>query len=150
LTGLALGGDDYITKPFNPLEVVARIKAILRRQNQYSSNKIMDTEEIYKSDVFCVNLRDASLTVHGEPVICTAKEFELLTYFCMHPNRIFTSTQLYEAVWDDLGLGDEKTVAMHISKLRKKLGDDSKDPKIIINLRGIGYKFIPPKKENSL
>jgi len=130
--------------------VVARIKAILRRQNQYSGNKNMDTGEIYDFGAFCVNLKEASLTVNGEPITCTAKEFELLSYFCKHPNRVFTSTQLYEAVWDDLGLGDEKTVTMHISKLRKKLRDDSKDPQIIINLRGIGYKFIPPEKENYL
>lgn len=150
LTGLALGGDDYITKPFNPLEVVARVKAILRRQNQYCSNNHITAQEIYEFGNYRVNLADATLTLNGEPIVITAKEFELLVYFCKYPSRVFTATQLYEAVWDELGLGDEKTVTMHISRLRKKLCDDSKEPKIIINLRGIGYKFIPPKKENVL
>lgn len=150
LSGLAIGGDDYITKPFNPLEVVARVKAILRRQNQYSGNSIIESEQVYDFGTFTVNMKNASLIVIGEPVICTAKEFELLTFFCKHPNRVFTSSQIYEAVWDELGIGDEKTVTMHISKLRKKLGDDSKDPQIIVNLRGIGYKFTPPEKGNTL
>lgn len=149
LTGLAIGGDDYVTKPFNPLEVVGRVKAILRRQNQYLENK-NTSDTIFNYASFSLNMRDATLQVHNEIIDCTAKEFELLSFFCQHPNHVFTSTQLYEAVWDELGLGDDKTVAMHISKLRKKLGDDSKSPKIIINMRGIGYKFIPIiKGENS-
>ena len=146
LTGLALGGDDYITKPFNPLEVVARVKAILRRQSHYAENKDDSLNEIFNYELFSLDTKTATLIVNHEVIECTAKEFDLLRFFCKNPNRIFTATQLYEAVWDELGLGDEKTVSMHISKLRKKLNDDSKAPKMIINLRGIGYKFIPPVK----
>jgi len=144
VTGLAMGGDDYITKPFNPLEVVARIKAILRRQTEYTKQPIEAT--IYDFGKFQVNMQNAVLTVLGEVVDCTAKEFELLCFFCKHPNRIFSSAGLYEAVWNAPGYGEEKTVTMHISKLRKKLGDDAKASTIILNLRGLGYKFIPPKK----
>ena len=71
----------------------------------------------------------------------------MLLHFCKNPKRIFTLSQLYEAVWDTQSFGDEKTVTMHISKLRKKLGDDTKSPSIIVNMRGIGYKFVPPAKE---
>lgn len=149
LRGLTIGGDDYITKPFNPLEVVARVNAATRRQKHYAS--LQETgkqdEKIYDYGSFSISPSDATLTVNGETVECTAKEYELLLYFCKNPNRVFTLTQLYEAVWDTLSFGDEKTVTMHISKLRKKLGDDTKAPSVIVNMRGIGYKFIPPVKE---
>ncbi|SET97076.1 response regulator transcription factor [Lacrimispora sphenoides] len=144
VTGLALGGDDYITKPFNPLEVTARIKAILRRQTQYAESAAKINHFDY--GLFQVNLDNATLMLEGNLVECTAKEFELLCFFCKHPNYVFTSAQIYEAVWEALGYGEEKTVTMHISKLRKKLGDDAKNPSIILNLRGLGYKFVPPKK----
>lgn len=146
LSGLAIGGDDYITKPYNPMEVVARVKAILRRQ-KYGKDK--PVEEIRQFDFgrFQLNPEDATLVVGGEAVECTAKEFELLTFFCKNPNRVFTAGQLYEAVWDSLGLGDDKTVAMHISRIRKKIGDDAKNASMIVNLRGIGYKFVPPGRE---
>lgn len=148
LRGLAIGGDDYITKPFKPLEVVARIQAILRRQRVYNHGLTENRSPVpprYDYGVFSLNPDQAVLMVQGKPVDCTAKEFELLHYFCRHPNRVFTSAQLYEAVWDNPGFGEEKTVTMHISKIRKKLGDDAKNPAILLNLRGIGYKFVPPK-----
>lgn len=142
LMGLGIGGDDYITKPFNPLEIVARIKAILRRQDMYErSQQQMDT--FYDYGCFAYYPDSATLIVNHQPVECTAKELELLHFFCKHPNRIFTTAQLYERVWGNDVFGEEKTVTIHISKLRKKLGDDTRNPKIIVNLRGIGYKFIP-------
>lgn len=144
LTGLAIGGDDYITKPFNPLEVVARVNAILRRQQYAVSQAAKPQTELFRFGNFTLNRSEAILTVNGNPIDCTAKEFELLRYFCENPNKVFTLTQLYEAVWEAPGFGDEKTVTMHISKLRKKLGDDSAG--MIVTLRGIGYKFVPPKE----
>jgi DNA-binding response OmpR family regulator len=148
LRGLTIGGDDYITKPFNPLEVVARVNAILRRQKHYISlqENIKQDNDCYDYGLFTVSPSDATLMVNGEIVECTAKEYELLLHLCRNPNRVFTLTQLYEAVWNSLSFGDEKTVTMHISKLRKKLGDDTKSPSIIVNIRGIGYKFVPPAK----
>ncbi|BCJ96380.1 DNA-binding response regulator [Anaerocolumna cellulosilytica] len=150
LTGLALGGDDYITKPFNPLEVMARIKAILRRQKHYTTTQTIESNQpqLFDFGIFQLNPATATLVVNNQEVECTAKEFDLLCFFCNNPNHVFTTTQIYEAVWDTLGLGDDKTVTMHISKLRKKLGDDPKTPKLLITLRGIGYKFNPPKKEH--
>lgn len=150
LSGLAIGGDDYITKPFEPLEVAARIKAILRRQS-YAKNKEAEapSTDVFDYDRFVVNVGDATVTVAGEPVECTAKEYELLLFFCKNPNRVFTASQLYEAVWDSLSVGDDKTVSMQISRLRKKLRDEEA-PFMIQNLRGIGYKFIPPKQGGAL
>lgn len=147
LTGLAIGGDDYITKPFNPLEVVARVKAILRRQQYATSQAGQSQMQIFHFGNIILNLSEATLTVDRVLVECTAKEFDLLRFFCKNPNRVFTSTQLYEAVWETPGMGEEKTVTMHISKLRKKLGDDAAG--MILTLRGIGYKFAPPKERNT-
>lgn len=142
LTGLGIGGDDYITKPFNPMEVIARIKAILRRQRLMENAQ--QQNPAYDYGYFSFYPESATLTVKRQPVDCTAKELELLHFFCKHPNHIFTTAQLYELVWGNDVYGEEKTVTIHISKLRKKLGDDTRKPKIIVNLRGIGYKFIPP------
>lgn len=147
LTGLGIGGDDYITKPFNPLEVVARIKVILRRQKMYESSQQQQTTK-FDFGYFALHPESATLIVNNQPVECTAKELELLYFFCKNPNRIFTTSQLYEFVWGNDVYGEEKTVTIHISKLRKKLGDDTRKPRIIVNLRGIGYKFIPPKKDS--
>ncbi|GIN88485.1 transcriptional regulatory protein YvrH [Heyndrickxia sporothermodurans] len=145
LTGLGIGGDDYITKPFNPLEVIARIKVILRRQLMYESSQ-QQNNTVYDYGYFTLNLQSATLIVKKQHIECTAKELELLHFFCKNPNRIFTTAQLYEFVWGNDVFGEEKTVTIHISKLRKKLGDDTRKPKIIVNLRGIGYKFIPPNE----
>ncbi len=145
LTGLGIGGDDYITKPFNPMEVIARIKAIFRRKSLWQlslENKAAGKQ--YNYGQLILRPDDAELIVKGKKIECTAKELELLSFFFRNPNRIFSASQIYEIVWDSSGYGEEKTVAIHISKIRKKLEDDPKSPSIIINLRGIGYKFVPP------
>ncbi len=144
LTGLSVGGDDYITKPFNPLEIVARIRAILRRKHVYENKSSQPTMKSYDYDTFTFLPDEALLTVHGEIVKPTAKELELLQFFCENPNRVFTASQIYERVWGEDVFGEEKTVTIHIAKLRKKLGDNTRNPSMIVNLRGIGYKFIPP------
>ncbi|WJE54363.1 response regulator transcription factor [Bacillus cereus] len=146
LTGLGIGGDDYITKPFNPLEVAARINVQLRRQNMLQENHNEENLNLH-FESFSLYPSEGLITVNEEPVHCTAKELELLTFLCTHPNRIFTAEQLYEQVWGLTSMGDDKTVVMHISKLRKKIEEDPKSPTYIVNLRGIGYKFIPLTKE---
>lgn len=147
LTGLSVGGDDYITKPFNPLEVVARIRAILRRQREYEKKTAPFESKNYVYRTFTFSPEQALLTVHGEVVQATAKELELLHFFCKNPTRVFTASQIYERVWGEDVFGEEKTVTIHIAKLRKKLGDNTRNPSLIVNLRGIGYKFIPPSGE---
>jgi len=143
LQGLFLGGDDYVTKPFNPMEVVARIHAHLRRSALYSSD-VGKVENLYRYDTFTVNRTTGQLIINDVDTPCPAKELELLLYFCKHPNRVFTAQQLYEQVWGTMVQGDEKTVVIHISRLRKKLEADPSHPKLIVTLRGIGYKFVPP------
>ncbi|MEK4029225.1 response regulator transcription factor [Pseudobacillus sp. FSL P4-0506] len=147
LTGLSVGGDDYITKPFNPLEVVARIRAILRRQRVYEKQSSQPEAKSFVYDTFAFSPDEALLTIRGEAVEATAKELELLHFFCKNPNRVFTTAQIYAFVWGEDVFGEEKTVTIHIAKLRKKLGDNTRKPSIIVNLRGIGYKFIPPTGE---
>lgn len=140
LTGFAMGGDDYITKPFNALEVVARIKAQLARRRFY----LQDVPKIdYAFEDFEINQDTGQLLVRGESVNCTAKEFSLILFFVQHPNRLFTVAQLYEQVWGQMKFGDEKTVVIYISKIRGKIEQDPKNPKYIMNFRGLGYKFIP-------
>lgn len=137
LMGFGMGGDDYITKPFNVLEVVARIKAQLNRCRLYKEREENISLE-FKD--FQINKKNCELIVSGELVECTALEFNLLLFFVEHPNQIFTINQLYKNVWGQDGLGDEKTVVIYISKIRKKI---EKDSKYIINARGLGYKFVP-------
>ncbi|WP_019909990.1 response regulator transcription factor [Paenibacillus sp. HW567] len=140
LTGFAMGGDDYITKPFNSLEVVARIKAQLARRRLY----IQEAPSFcYTFADFEINKDTGGLTVRGQQLRCTAKEFALLLFFAEHPNRLFTAAQLYELVWDQMQLGDDKTVVIYISKIRNKIEQDPKQPRYIVNFRGLGYKFIP-------
>ncbi|GIN12640.1 hypothetical protein J26TS2_25070 [Shouchella clausii] len=105
-----------------------------------------EKKPVYDYGYFAFYPESAILMVQNQTVECTAKELELLHFFCKNPNRIFTTAQLYERVWGNDVFGEEKTVTIHISKLRKKLGDDMRKPKIIVNLRGIGYKFLPPNE----
>ncbi|MGG0238762.1 response regulator transcription factor [Bacillus rhizoplanae] len=143
LQGLYLGGDDYVTKPFNPMEVIARIQAHLRRSTLYASD-VVSAEDLYQYNTFSVSRTTGQLIVNNVDTPCPAKELELLLYFCKHPNQVFTAQQLYEQVWGTMVQGDEKTVVIHISRLRKKLEVDPSNPKLIVTLRGIGYKFVPP------
>lgn len=144
LTGFAMGGDDYITKPFNPMEVTARIKVQLRHQHLYSQ---IDQSNMLEFQDFSINKNSCEVKKDGSVLEFTALEYSLLLYFAEHPNRIFTTSQLYENVWEQINLGDEKTVVMHISRIRKKIEPETDKVKYIHNIRGLGYKFIPHKKE---
>ncbi|MFB6366671.1 response regulator transcription factor [Paenibacillus elgii] len=141
LMGFAMGCDDYITKPFNPLEIVARIKAQLRRE-QRVRQAVKQVQQQLDYGYFRLDKAAGQLIVAGREVECPAREFALLTFFCEHPNQIFSVRQLYEQVWGDQYLGDEKTVVIHISRLRKKIEPDSNLPQYLINIRGLGYKIV--------
>lgn len=143
LTGFAMGGDDYITKPFNPMEVVARIKVQLKHQRIYAQT---EESSILEFEDFSIHKVSCEVIKEGISLEFTALEYSLLLFLAEHPRRIFTIAQLYDSVWGQLSMGDEKTVVMHISKIRKKIEPDSKNPKYIQNIRGLGYKFISHKK----
>lgn len=139
LSGFALGADDYITKPFNPLEVAARVKAHLRRQ----TGKISITSQaIYEYGKIHVNTLSGEVTVKGKAVELPAQVYQLLLFFCKHPNQLFSKSQLYEKVWGEEFLGEDNTVMVHIRKLREKIEDHPSDPVHIITVRGLGYKFV--------
>lgn len=140
LTGFAYGCDDYITKPFNPLEVVARVKVQLSR---YLATK----ENVTQSNVldfgrFSLNLQSAELLVEGKSVPCTAQIYKLLIFFCQHRNQVFTKEQLYYQVWGDDLLYDENTVMVHIRKIREKIEENPSKPQYLLTLRGLGYKMV--------
>lgn len=141
LSGFALGADDYITKPFNPLEVVARIKAHLRRKTVPPSMK--PKIKTYQFGGLIVNTSSGEVTVKGRKVELPAQVYQLLIFFCKHPNQLFSKNQLYEQVWGEEFLGEDNTVMVHIRKLREKIEENPSDPRYILTVRGLGYKFIP-------
>lgn len=146
LMGFGIGGDDYVTKPFNPLEVVARIKARVKYKMQKEKPEHSRLAPI-DFGYFRVELEAGELIIDGAHIECPAREWELLVFLCNHPNRIFSTRQLYEAVWKEPYLGDEKTVVIHISRLRKKIEPDPSKPKFLVNVRGLGYKMMVPRKD---
>ena len=138
--GLGLGADDYITKPFSVVEVLARIKAALRRTMHYD-NASADTDVILKAGDLTMNLTDYTVTKRGQKVELTAKEFEILKLLLQNPKKVYTKEQIYSLVWNDAYLGDENAVNVHISRLRNNIEEDSRKPVYILTVWGIGYKL---------
>ncbi|OJE39263.1 DNA-binding response regulator [Bacillus tropicus] len=142
ISGFSHGADDYITKPFNPLEVVARMKAQLRRHMK----QVMPHEQKAHSSSFGrfeIDQHSAELTVNGRIVECSAQLFQLLLFFCENPNYVFSKEEIYEKVWGAPAYnGDDNTVMVHIRKLREKIEQDPSKPEYIKTVRGLGYKFI--------
>ncbi|WP_409346256.1 response regulator transcription factor [Paenibacillus sp. MBLB4367] len=146
LTGFATGGDDYVTKPFNPLEIAARIKARLRRGASILSPRAEDTRSRYDFGRFTVDEHAGELLVEGNPVACPAQAYQLLLYLCKHPNMVFSKSQLYEAVWGIDGVGDDNTVMVHVRKIRERIEPDPGEPKYLVTVRGLGYKLMKEKE----
>lgn len=142
--GLSIGGDDYITKPFSPAELVARVKAHLRRRNmRSSSDQSQDSRKTLSAGDLEIDLSAHTVSVSGNAVYLTAKEFELLVLLCKYPNRVFTSRQIFENLWDTYGIEDDvRTVMVHISNLRKKIEPNPEKPQYIMTVRGVGYKLV--------
>ncbi|MGH2452745.1 MAG: response regulator transcription factor [bacterium] len=141
VAGLELGADDYVTKPFSPRELVARIRAILRRTG--SGAELPDVEAL-AAEGLRLDPGTHEVWLRGRPVDLTAKEFELLKLLMRHPNRVFTRDFLLEHLWGYDYFGSSRTVDMHISRLREKIEDDPAAPTFIQTVRGVGYKLKVP------
>lgn len=141
IVSLSAGGDDYITKPFLPGELIARIKANLRRSRSgYEEASV--SEEIITAGRLTIDPQFRTVIVGEVPINLTVKEFDILLMLAQNPKRIFTAEQLFKIVWKTTSISnDPKTVAVHISALRKKIETPDSDEKYIINIRGVGYKF---------
>jgi two-component system OmpR family response regulator len=141
ILGLELGADDYVVKPFNMKELLARVKAILRRTDSMGQGGSEDEEGIVKRDDLVINAAKRTVYRDGKAVELTAKEFDLLLYFSRHPGRVYSRAQLLESVWGYDQEGYEHTVNSHINRLRAKLEIDPSNPRYIRTVWGVGYKF---------
>jgi DNA-binding response OmpR family regulator len=140
IAGFELGVDDYVVKPFSPRELVARVKAVLRRST--GSAPESDEKPILLGELH-IDPRSRVVKVRDTPVILTAKEFDLLLFFARHPRQVFTRSQLLDQLWGYEFYGDESTVTVHIRRLREKIEANPADPTCIVTVWGVGYKFEP-------
>lgn len=139
ITGLSFGADDYVTKPFNPLELVARVKSQIRRYSTLGSMVKTDSQLITGGLV--LDTKSKRVTVDGEEVHLTAREYRILEYLMQNMNVVLSSSQIYEAVWNEASFGIEKTVTVHIRNIREKIEINPKDPKYLKVVYGLGYKI---------
>lgn len=139
--GLELGADDYVTKPFSPIELVARIKAILRRASLQGRTAPGREPEQLECGGVAISIRDHSVRVADQPIELTSREFDLLLHFARNPGQVFRRSELLDQVWGYGHEGYEHTVNSHINRLRAKIEDDPAAPARIITVWGVGYKF---------
>lgn len=140
VVGLEMGADDYLVKPFSVSEFIARVKAIFRRMSAISSREVKTTQQLAAGDL-AVDVERRSVTLAGNAIDLTAKEFDLLLHFVQNPGRVYTRDQLLDFVWGYSHSGYEHTVNSHINRLRSKIEPDPAKPKYVLTVWGIGYKF---------
>ncbi len=146
IIGLGIGADDYITKPFSIHELVARIKALMRRF-MVLGTEVPDHSEFIRFKGLMMNLKTYTVDVQGKEIDLTGKETELLKFMMSNPGQVFTKAQLFRNVWDNGYLDDDNTIMVHIRKLRMKIESDPSNPQFIKTVWGIGYKFVGERDE---
>jgi DNA-binding response OmpR family regulator len=139
--GLEMGADDYLTKPFSIRELLARVKALFRRLEALKSEASKESQKTIQAGDMVIDAEKRKVTVQGNPVPLTAKEFDLLLHFASHPGRVYTRMELLNRVWGYGYDGYEHTVNSHINRLRAKIEDNPARPCFILGVRGVGYKF---------
>lgn len=140
IRGLGLGADDYITKPFSPSELVARVKAHMSRYARLVSSNAEPNDELEIRGIK-IDLTARRVFVNGEEKNFTTKEFDLLTFLASHPNHVYTKDELFSEIWDMESIGDIATVTVHIKKIREKIEYDTSNPQYIETIWGVGYRF---------
>ena len=137
--GLEMGADDYITKPFSTRELLARVKAVLRRFERPSTPSVISFDDVI------IDANAMQLKVHGELTTTTATEFRLLDYLARHPGRVFSRDHLLDAVWGDARFVTPRSVDVYVRRIREKIEKDAEDPRYLKTVRGAGYRFEMPK-----
>lgn len=139
--GLQIGADDYIAKPFNPLEVVSRVQALLRRVEKYTKKNENNEDGIIEIGDLKLDTISCILYKSGNIKEITSYEYRILSMFLKNPGRVYTKAQIYETAWGEDYLGDENIIMVYISKIRDKIEDNPKKPKYLKTIRGLGYRF---------
>jgi len=145
ILGLEMGADDYLTKPFNVRELLARVKALFRRVEALRAKDTTAPQKAIRAGDLTIDPEKRKVAVQGKPVHLTAREFELLLEFSRHPGRVYSRAQLLDKVWGYSYQGYEHTVNSHINRLREKIERSPANPRYILTVRGVGYQFVEPE-----
>lgn len=141
IIGLSLGADDYITKPFNPLEMVSRVKVQLRRYTLYNGAEILENKEIFDSAGLIVNHQTHVCTLYEKEIALTPTEFNILWLLCKNAGKVVSTEEIFEKIWNEKYLDSNNTVMVHIRRIREKFNEPSRNPKFIKTVWGVGYKI---------